>query len=122
VTLGAKVYLSQSIALGVISSVGSHNSVVKLYSSSGTKQEAISDRTDASFEIEGYGGANFKIEVPKDTDILLEDLFTLPSNGTILGEVYYIDSNTQSSFKTIHLRIPGNVFQTKWVFVEKNNE
>ena len=120
VTLGNKVYLSGNVVIGLITSVTSHTSLVRLFSSGGEKQEAILLRTGTSFEIIGRGGANLKVEVPKDTDILLGDAFIYPGlSGSIIGSVYYIDTNSQSSFKTIYLRIPGNVFSSKYVFVEK---
>ena len=91
-----------------------------LFSSSNQKQESVVLRTGASFEIFGKGGSNFQMEVPKDTDIIWGDVFEHPGLTTsVIGTVYYIDSNSQSSFKTIFMRVPGNVFDAKWVFVEK---
>ena len=117
---GDKVFLSDKIIIGEISSVTSHTSIVNLFSSSGQKQEAISLRTGASFELIGHGGLNFQFEVPKDTDIILGDTFSYPGlSQNIMANVYYIDSNSQSSFKTIYSRIPKNVFSSKYVFVEK---
>ncbi len=119
VVLEDKVYLSDSIIIGTIKGVTAHNSQVELFSSSNIKQEAVLSRTGESFTLLGQGGANFKVEVPKDTDILWGDNFVYPSiNPKVLGSVYYIDTNSQSSFKTIYLRIPGNVFSSKYVFVE----
>ena len=121
VTLGNKVYLSGNIIIGLITSVTSRASLVRLFSSGGEKQEAILSRTGASFELVGRGGENLQIEVPKDTDILWGDSFVYPGlSSSIIGNVYYIDTNSQSSFKTIYLRIPGNVFSSKYVFVEKS--
>ena len=120
VTLGSKAYISDSIIVGVVTSVTSHTSLVKLFSSGGDRQEATVSRTGATFEIIGEGGANFKLEVPKDTDILWGDNFLYPdSSSSVIGSVYYIDETSQSSFKTIYLRIPGNVFSSKHVFIEK---
>ena len=119
VSLGNKVYLSGNIIIGKISSITSKTSIVELFSSGGVKQEAILSRTGASFILNGHGGANFTLEVPKDTDIVWGDVFLYPGPQSILGSVYYINTNAQSSFKTIYLRIPGNVFVAKYVFVEK---
>jgi hypothetical protein len=60
------------------------------------------------------------VEVPKDADILWGDVFEYPNLKTsVVGSVYYVDQSAQSSFKTIYIRVPGNIFQTKWVMVEK---
>lgn len=121
VTLGNKVYVSNSVAVGQVTSVTPHTSLVEMFSTSGRKQEASISRTGASFEIVGQGGANFKLEVPKDTDILWGDTFLYPTrSASVLGSVYYIDTNIQSSFKTVYIRIPGNIFSSQWVFVERS--
>lgn len=120
VKVGDKVYLSSNVIIGSIASVTSGTSLVELFSSGDRKQEVTLSRTGASFELKGLGGANFQLEVPKDTDILLNDVFEYPSaTPSIIGIVYYIDANSQGSFKTVYLRTPVNVFSAKNVFVEK---
>lgn len=116
-----RVYLSENVIIGVIKTVTSNTSLVELFSSGNNKQEAILSRTGASYILTGKGGANFQIEVPKDSDVLWGDIFLYPGiNSSVIGSVYYIDTNSQSSFKTIYIRIPGNVFQSKSVFVNKS--
>jgi cell shape-determining protein MreC len=119
VNVGNKVYISDSIIIGAVSEVTGNSSIVKLFSSGGEKQEVILYRTGASYLVSGNGGANFQLEVPKESDIVWGDSVVYPgAKDSILAMVYYVDSNSQSSFKTVYLRIPGNVFQTKQVFVE----
>ena len=116
----ACVYLSGNVIVGSIVSVTSHASLVELFSKNTVGQEATILRTGNSFELVGRGGANFAVEVPKDTDIALGDTALYPGlSESVIANVYAIDSNPQSSFKTVYLRIPGNVFQSKYVFVEK---
>ncbi|MBA3733199.1 rod shape-determining protein MreC [Patescibacteria group bacterium] len=119
VFIGNKVYISENIIIGTITNVTPHTSLVQLFSTGGLKQDAVVSRTGTMLTITGRGGANFEIEVPKDTDILWGDSFLYPGlNSSILGNVYYIDTNSQSSFKTIYIRIPGNVFDSKVVYIE----
>ncbi len=119
VTLGSKVYLSDNIVIGTVTNVTPRTSLVKLFSSSGEKQESVLSRTGASFTLVGRGGANLTLEVPKDADVLWGDSFMYPGfDPSIIGTAYYIDTDTQSSFKTVYIRISGNVFQAKSVFVE----
>ncbi len=114
-----RVYLSDNVIIGVVTTVTPNTSLVELFSSGGNKQESTLSRTGASFVLEGKGGSNFQLQVPKDTDILWGDTFLYPGiNSSILGSVYYIDSNSQSSFKTVYIRTPGNVFQSKSLFVD----
>lgn len=120
IILGDKVYISDSIIIGEITSVTPHTSLVEMFSTGDKKTESVLERTGASYELSGRGGANFSVDVPKDADILWGDTFTIPGlSSSVLGSVYYIDTNSQSAFKTVFIRIPGNVFQTKWVFVQK---
>ena len=119
VLLGSSVYLSDTVVVGQITNVTPHTSLVSLFSTGGRKQESMLLRTGTSFVIVGSGGGNFKLEVPKDADILWGDSFMYPGlSASLLANVYYIDTNTQSSFKTVYLRIPGNVFSAKYLFVE----
>jgi cell shape-determining protein MreC len=121
VNLGNKVFSSDNIIVGIVTNVTPHTSLVRLFSSGNEKQEAVLSRTGASFVLVGSGGANLKLEVPKDTDILWGDVFSYPGlSASTIATVSYVDTNSQSAFKTVYLKVPGNVFSTKWVFVEKN--
>jgi cell shape-determining protein MreC len=119
ITEGSKVYISDSIIVGLVGNVTSKTSEVSLFSTNGRKQESVSQRTGTSFTLVGKGGGNFGLEVPKDTDIMWGDVFTYPGlSQSVLASVYYIDTNSQSSFKTIYLRAPINVFSSKDVFIQ----
>ncbi len=120
-TPGNKVYLSDTTIIGLVTNVTTHTSLVELFSSGNKTLQTSNSRTGATFSITGIGGANMKIEVPKDTDILWGDVFIYPGLSTsVIGSVYYIDTNSQSSFKTAYIRMPGNVFSSQSVFVEKS--
>ena len=119
VVLGSKVYLSENVIIGIISNVTPHTSLVELFSSGSAKKEAIISRTGTAFNLLGQGGGNFKLDVPKDTDILWGDNFLYPGlSSSLMGSVYYIDTNSQSSFKTVYVRLPVNVFSAKVVYIE----
>lgn len=116
------VYSSGNVIIGKISEINPNFSQVTLFSDSNQKIQVTIARTGSSFEISGKGGANFQIDVPKETDIVWGDVFEYQNkNSSVVGSVYYIDSNSQSSFKTIYAKSPGNIFSSKWVFVEKQN-
>lgn len=118
VEIGNKVYVSDSIIIGQVSDVSDETSTVKLFSTGGEKNEVILSRTGESFVITGAGGENYTVEVPKDTDIVWGDSLVYPGNSDyILATVYFVDSSSQSSFKTVHLRVPNGVYQVKRVFV-----
>ncbi len=119
--LGAHVFLSDVILLGTVTDVTPHTAVVTLFSNNGQKTTVEDTRTGVSFEALGRGGANLSITVPKETDVIWGDNFAYPSiSSEIIGTVYYIDTAGDSSFKTVYMRIPGNIFSSQWVSVEKN--
>lgn len=119
VVLGSRVFLSDNVIIGIVKNVTPRTSLVEMFSTGDRTQEAVLSRTGESFILNGSGGANFKIEVPKDADVMWGDMFMYPGlSSYALGSVYYIDVNSQSSFKTVYVRIPGNVWSTKYLFVE----
>lgn len=121
VSTGDLVYLSDSIVVGEVYEVTNKTSIVKLFSSGDGGIEVMSSRTGSNFVMNGNGGANFSFEVPKETDIVWGDTFIYPKgNGAVIANVYFVDTNSQSSFKNVNLRYPVNIFQAKRVFVLKN--
>jgi len=122
VILGGKVYLSDNVIIGLIKNVTPRTSLVELFSSGSQKIEVVVLRTGVTFNVAGTGGGNLQLEVPKDTDILWGDTFVYPGLKTsIIGSVYYIDSSSQGSFKTVYARLVSNIFEIKSVFIEKDN-
>lgn len=116
---GSKVFLSNNILIGVIVDVTAKTSLVELFSKGDTKHSFVLERTGATYEVVGEGGENMLVLVPKEADVLWGDSFVYPGlNSAIVGNVNYIDTNSQSSFKGVYLKIPGNVFSNKWVYVE----
>lgn len=119
VSIGSNVYISNGIILGKVVSVTSKTSIFKMFSGGGEITEATVSRTGANFSLTGEGGSNFSLEVPSDTDIIWGDSFIHSSSQSVLATVIFVDSNSQSSFKKIHLKTPINFLQIKRVFVEK---
>ncbi len=116
---GSKVYIGGNIIVGLVTNITPHTSLVSLFSSGGQKQDTVISRTGATFTLTGNGGQNFEVEVPKEADILWGDEFLYPGiNHSIVGSVYYIDTESKGSFKTIYIRVPLNVFASEYVFVE----
>lgn len=122
VSVDDRVYMSDTIIVGKIAEVTPKTSIVRMFSNGGQESEVTSARTGSNFLIKGSGGSNFTLEVPKETDIVWGDVFLYPgSNTSVVATVYFVDSSSQSSFKTVHLRFPVNIFQSKRVFVLKNS-
>lgn len=117
---GAKVFISKNVLIGFVSEVTPHTSVVEFFSKGDVKYNFTLERTGASYDVYGRGGGNLEALVPKEADVLWGDTFIYPGvNSSIIGNVYFIETDSQSSFKAVYIKSPSNIFQTKWVFVEK---
>jgi cell shape-determining protein MreC len=121
INIGSKVYISDMIIIGKVTSLTSRTALVTLFSNAGEKTSVELSRTGQAYEIEGQGGGNMRVTVPKETDIVWGDTFVYPAfSSPNVGSIYYIDTTSKSSFKTAFIRYPGNIFEAKWVFVEKS--
>lgn len=119
IVAGSKVYLSDKIIVGEVKEVGFKTSVVELFSTQSKNTTVILERTGNSFVVFGQGGGNYKLDVPKDTDVLWGDIFTYPGTDSVLGSAYFIDTNSQSAFKTVYIRSPINIFTYKNFFIQE---
>lgn len=120
IKLGAKVYISEKIVIGMVKEVQSNTSIVELFSTQSINTDLINERTGNTFTVVGQGGGNYKLEVPKDADVLWGDNFLYPdSTAGIVGTVYFIDTNSQSAFKTVYIRVPVNVFSYRNLLIDK---
>lgn len=120
VTTGSKAYLSEKIIAGEVTEVRKNSSVVSLFSTANKNTQVTLERTGAGYNLVGQGGQNYRLEAPKDTDIVWGDVLTYPDGErSIVGQVYYIDTNSQSAFKTAYIKPPVNIFSYKTVLIEE---
>jgi len=116
---GAYVW-SGGILVGWVSEVSKSTSKAELFSSAGRETVAEVLRNGLSFSIKGRGGGNFEVSVPSSTDIVVGDIFVIPSSPSqILAKVQSIEHRETDSFKKLFLSSPVNIFTLQWVEVEK---
>ncbi len=121
ITVGNVVYAGDNTVIGQVSTSRSGYAQVTLYSVGGHTQPAEIVRTKEQIDLQGVGGNNYQITVPKEFDVVLGDsIVTTDAQQSVIAIVYYIDSSSQNSFKKVLARIPFNILQTNWVQVEKN--
>lgn len=117
---GSQVLLSDTILVGYVDEASAHSARVVLFSDDGEQTPAELSRTGASFELVGSGAGNMRLTVPLETDVQWGDALVHPQfSSAIIGNVYYIDTESQTSFKTAHIRVPFSVFSAKWVWVQR---
>lgn len=120
VVLGTKIYIGNNTLVGTITKLENTNSEVTLLSSGSQTTQSRLLRTGEGVILNGNGGGNFEVTVPKGFDIVVGDMFV---DGTVsqhvIAQVFSIDESSKGSFKKIYAKIPVNIFQTIWVGVEK---
>lgn len=121
VFIGAKAFLSERVVIGVVEEVYKTSSQIKMYSSAGTKTDAILERSGSIVTLEGGGSGNFILEVPLDFEISSGDLFFLPGAlKAVVAQVGSVKKEITSSFAKVLLTTPLQVRGDSILRVESN--
>lgn len=120
VRIGDLAFASDVVILGEVVEVYNNQSKIELYSTSGRKISGFISRTSTSVSLEGRGGGDFEISVPKEVVVNESDVFvTLGVTGHLLAHVTSIDSRPAGSFQKILAQSPANLSQIRWVFLKR---
>lgn len=117
---GARVYTDGNFLLGEAAVVHGHTTIVKLYSSPGTELAVlVGSSTPVAATAYGQGGGNFRIALPRGTDIVPGDAVLVPSIGpTFSGIVDHVETTESSSFASIFFKLPINWSTLRYVYVD----
>ena len=108
VSVGNIVQFSDFVALGRVSDVNPTASKVVLYSSA--TQETVVGINGETYLAEGTGGGTFRIRAPRDAEITIGDVLTLPGYATLsIGVVQDILVSPQDSFADVRATTPVNI-------------
>ncbi|MCR4330352.1 MAG: rod shape-determining protein MreC [Patescibacteria group bacterium] len=115
---GDKVFVEGEIVIGTIQEVYAYSSKVELYSSPGLTHNATLREGTIPATAYGKGVGNFEITLPRDIEIALGDVVTIPDTEVIvLGSVLYIGKDPNSPFQKILVKSPINFSELRWVEV-----
>ncbi len=118
VTEGARVFMPEGPALGSVIQVYSSSAKAKFYSTPGEKTSAVLERHDIPVTLEGAGGGNFKVVVPREIEAQTGDRIlsadAVPHLLAIVGEV---SMEPTDSFKEIMALSPASIFSTHFIFI-----
>ena len=99
VEIGERVFLPEGPEVGVISDTFTRTAKVKLFSSSGVVTPAVLERHAVSIELEGLGAGNFKIIVPRDTEVQVGDrVLSAYVNSSLLAIIEDVEPKPTHSF------------------------
>ncbi len=113
---GARVALPEGPEIGVVSQVFPSFSRVKLFSTPNEKTQAILERHEVPVELVGAGGGNFKIVVPRDTQVEVGDrILSTGLKATLLAVVADVSQEPTDSFKEVLAKGPANIFSVRFI-------
>lgn len=117
-TIDSKVYLSEGVALGIVSEVFSNRARVNLFSSHNTETPAILERGNTAVVLLGAGAGNFTIKIPQGVPVEVGDrILSADISSRLLAVVGDINSEPTDSFKEVLAKSPVNIFNMRFVLV-----
>ncbi len=116
---GARVMTDGGFVIGVISEVLPTRAVAQLYSSPGLTRDVAVGTARIPAVAHGVGGGNYRIELPKNTDIAEGDeVHLLGGVEEFLGVVEQVIVDDKTGITTLHLRLPVNMSELRSVIIE----
>jgi rod shape-determining protein MreC len=117
---GDRVSAGGGSAIGAVSEVYTTTSRVTLYSAPGVTHEALvrTAAGDVPLTVSGHGSGSMSAELPAATQVKAGDLVVFAGAASqFMGTVAYIEQTQGSSFMTLYLHLPINLFQLRSVEV-----
>lgn len=124
VVVGDLVFAAGTVAIGEVSDVYAHTSRVSLFSAPGRTYEAevtlqAVPGSALPVSLQGQGSGSFAGQVPAGSVAAVGDEVTIPSlNNEVLGGITHIDAPSGSSFETLYVQLPVNIFSLLYVQVQ----
>lgn len=117
---GAYMVINNTSVLGTIDSVEQNTSIGKLLSSPGLKTVGRLERTGYDVTLEGKGGGNMIVEVPKEIETALGDRVLYPTyNNRVIGVIRDITLDDRDATKKLYITLPTNILTLDHVYIEK---
>ncbi len=118
---GNMVYATGMIPIGRITDVLTHSSKVLLFSSPGQTFSVQIGGANVPATAVGQGGGQYSAELPRTTAVSQGDPVSIPSlKSNLYGIVSAVVSDPSEPFETILFAPPVNIYQLRWVLVEKS--
>lgn len=119
VTIGSRALLPEGPQLGFVEQVFPRYARIKLFTTVGEKTSAILERHEVPVTLEGSGGGNFRILVPRDTEVVVGDrVISAELDASLLAVVEEVSLEATDSFKEVLAKSPTNIFQVRVIKIE----
>ncbi|HEY1037064.1 MAG TPA: rod shape-determining protein MreC [Candidatus Paceibacterota bacterium] len=119
---GDFVYGEMNYLIGRIEEVRPVTSVVKLFSTPGERIDALlgTGSTTSAVSVEGRGGGNFYIKIPRNVQANEGDPIVVPgTNSYVLGAAETVDAGEGDAYAHIYFRLPVKLNSIQYVQVQK---
>jgi len=122
ISVGDRVFAGSTVAIGSVAEVFSRTARVELFSAPHTTREGIISGLELPVTVEGQGGGNFSIRVPRGITIDSGTVVREPGiDGGILGVVEHVRAEEEDAFQSILFKLPVNIATLTTVTVERND-
>lgn len=119
IVVGQHVYGFDGVAIGIISSVLSQTSTVKLFSAPNNETTGNVGTDNTQVTLIGRGAGEYEIKMPRDVHFALGDIVTTQTMEThVVGSVEKILVDPRDPFQILLVKIPLNLQNLKWVLVK----
>ncbi|OHB02192.1 MAG: hypothetical protein A3F53_01165 [Candidatus Zambryskibacteria bacterium RIFCSPHIGHO2_12_FULL_48_10] len=116
---GSGVLMSEGPGLGTVEQVFGSSAKVRLYSASEVKTAAMLERHGISVTLEGAGGGNFKLVLPRETEVEAGDrILSADISSRLLAVVGDVVMKPTDSFKEVLAISPVNIFGIHFVLIK----
>lgn len=117
--VGAKVYARGDMLIGTVIEADQHASKIKLLSTSAEVTKAVIVGKDIFIDLEGQGGGTFQTTLPRDVVIDKGTTVATVDSGETIAITEESLADPRDPFQRILFRSPINVFELRFVGVEK---
>ena len=115
------VFAGGDILIGEIESVEENISRVIMFSTPGNISQVLYGNTGKYFNARGQGNGSFEVDVSREVEVGVGDMFFYPGlDNTLVGVVKKIDFDSRDSFKNVIMKSPINIQEERWVEVKIN--
>lgn len=112
------VFAQGNILIGYVESVEKTSAKVLMYSTPGNISQVIYGSTGKYFNARGTGNGTLEVEVSREIEVAVGDMFYYPGlDNTLVGVAKKVDFDPRDSFKKVIIKSPVNIQEERWVEV-----
>lgn len=114
-----RVFANGDVLIGEVESVEASTARIVLYSAPGTITQVVYGNTGRFFNARGQGNGTFEVDVARDIETSVGDLFFYPGlDNAPIGVAKKVDFDARDSFKKVLMKSPVNIQEERWVEVQ----